>query len=306
MTTTTRSAAKKQEQPSNAPPAEDAQPGSKHKKEESPRAPSPKRAKKEEGDEQETAEQQADGYISPFLPFHPSSPNTLFSHESHGIKQEQQKAAHNGTQKETKAPSKQTSPTTSAVQPGAHDDTPSNILEKGIIYFFFRSRVNASSAPSAISDIARSHILLRPMEPDAKLANNKPIGDAGNARLFLIPKKTLPQTGRDRWTAFVEKAGVSFAQLRDEFLASSEYETKTAGTRHAPAATPVGEGVYAITSTGRESHLVYLLTLPAEMGEVQREIGLKERGSFVISTKNPEFPGPANARLPKAAEYPKE
>ena len=145
------------------------------------------------------------------------------------------------------------------------------------------------------------------MEPDAKLSStSKPIGDAGNARLFLIPKKTLPQTGRDRWTGFVEKTGVSFAQLKDEFLASSEYETKTAGTRHAPAATPVGEGVYAITSTGRESHLVYVLTLPAELGEVQREIGLKERGSFVISTKNPEFPGPKNARLPKGAEYPKE
>ncbi|KAK4039750.1 hypothetical protein C8A01DRAFT_36287 [Parachaetomium inaequale] len=294
MTTTTRSAAKKQEQPSNAPLTEEAQLGSKHKTEESAGPPSPKRAKKEVGDEQKTAKQETDG------------------HESHGKKLEHQEGQQNGTQKEheTKKPPKQQpspkKPTTSAVQPHAHDDTPSNILEKGIIYFFFRTRVNASSAPSSITDIARSHILLRPIEPDAKLANNKPIGDAGNARLCLIPKKTLPRTGRDRWTAFVEKAGVSFAQLKDEFLASSEYETKTAGTRHAPAATPVGEGVYAITSTGRESHLVYVLTLPAELGEVQREIGLKERGSFVISTKNPEFPGPANARLPKAAEYPKE
>jgi hypothetical protein len=116
----------------------------------------------------------------------------------------------------------------------------------------------------------------------------------------------LPQSGRDRWTAFVEKSGASFERLKGEFLASSEYETKTAGTRHTPSATPIGEGVYAITSTGRDSHLVYLLTLPEELGEVQREMGLKEKGSFIINTKNPQFPGPASARLPKDPEYPKE
>jgi hypothetical protein len=122
----------------------------------------------------------------------------------------------------------------------------------------------------------------------------------------VIPKKVLPQSGRDRWTAFVEKSGASFERLKGEFLASSEYETKTAGTRHTPSATPIGEGVYAITSTGRDSHLVYLLTLPEELGEVQKEMGLKEKGSFIINTKNPQFPGPASARLPKDPEYPKE
>jgi hypothetical protein len=51
---------------------------------------------------------------------------------------------------------------------------------------------------------------------------------------------------------------------------------------------------------------VYLLTLPEELGEVQKEMGLKEKGSFIINTKNPQFPGPASARLPKDPEYPKE
>jgi hypothetical protein len=224
---------------------------------------------------------------------------------------EEAQKQHNGTPKETKEtpkPSESKEPTTSAVEPQGRADTepvPSSILEKGIIYFFFRPRVNIDS-PSDVSDIARSHIILRPIEKDAKLGSG-PIGDAGNTRLCLLPKKTLPQSGRDRWTAFVEKSGASFQTLKDEFLAASEeYQTKTAGARHTPAATPVGEGVYAITSTGRASHLVYILTLPEELGEVQREIGLKERGSFVISTKNPQFPGPASARLPKAPEYPKE
>lgn len=121
-----------------------------------------------------------------------------------------------------------------------------------------------------------------------------------------MPKKVLPRSGRDRWTAFVEKAGASFAELKERFLAGAEYSTKTVGERHIPAASPAGEGVYAITRTGRESHLVYVLTLPEKLGEVQKEIGLKEKGSFVISTKNPKFPGPANTQLPKAPEYPKE
>ena len=64
MTTTTRSAAKKQEQPPSALPAEEAQPGSKHKKEESTGTPSPKRTKKQEGDGQKTAKQKTGGYIT--------------------------------------------------------------------------------------------------------------------------------------------------------------------------------------------------------------------------------------------------
>lgn len=153
--------------------------------------------------------------------------------------------------------------------------------------------------------MARSYIVLRPLGQDARIGSG-PIEDAGNSRLIAIPKKVLPQSGRDRWTAFVEKSGASFADLREKFLASNEYTTKTAGERHTPAASPVGEGVYAITKTGRSSHLVYLLTLPEKLGEVQEEIGLKEKGSFVISTKNPKYPGPANARLPNPPEYPKE
>lgn len=187
---------------------------------------------------------------------------------------------------------------------GRASSTPSNFLEKGIIYFFFRGRVNVDN-PSGISDIARSYIILRPVAEDAKIGDG-PIRDAGSARLIAIPKKTLPQSGRDRWTAFIEKSGVSFPDLKDTFLSSSDYVTKTAGERHTPAASPVAEGVYAITKTGRESHLMYLLSLPEKLGEVQKEIGLKEKGSFVITTKNPEYPSPPNARLPKPPDYPEE
>ncbi len=193
----------------------------------------------------------------------------------------------------------------SAVEAGGRDvDVSSNILEKGIIYFFFRARVNVDE-PQDTNDIARSYMVLRPLPHNAKLGEG-PIGDQGNNRLLAIPKKVLPISGKDRFMCFVEKAKTSFQELKDDFMSASDYATKTAGTSHSPPVTPVAEGIYAITTTGRESHLAYMLTIPSELGEVKRDIGLREVGSFVTSIKNPEQKGPANASLGKAPEYPKE
>lgn len=89
-------------------------------------------------------------------------------------------------------------------------------------------------------------------------------------------------------------------------LSSSDYTTKTAGARRTPAAAPIGEGVYAITKTGRDTHLAYILTIPSELSEVQDEVGLRQRGSYMTSAKNPEAAAPANASLPQGAEYPQE
>lgn len=181
--------------------------------------------------------------------------------------------------------------------------TPSSILEKGIIYFFFRGRVGINE-PTDVNDIARSYIVLRPVPHGAKLGDG-PIGDAGNNRMLALPKKVLPVSPKDRFMTFVEKANVSMDDIKSQ-LSSSDYATKTAGARHTPAATPIGEGVYAITQTGRETHLAYILTIPSELGEIQQGVGLRQRGSYITSAKNPQSSGPANANLPHGAEYPKE
>lgn len=193
-----------------------------------------------------------------------------------------------------------------AVQKSSERDesTPSSILEKGIIYFFFRGRVGIDE-PSEVGDLARSYIVLRPLPHGAKLGEGA-IGDAGNNRLLALPKKVLPKSPRDRFMIFVEKAKTSMDDIKDNHLTSSDYETKTAGARHTPAATPIAEGVYAITTTGRESHLAYILTIPSELSEVQEDIGLRERGSFITSVKNPQYSGPAGANLPQGPEYSKE
>ena len=198
-----------------------------------------------------------------------------------------------------------TTTTDDAVEESSKRDesTPSSILEKGIIYFFFRGRVGIDE-PSNVDDVARSYIVLRPIPHGSKLGDG-PIGDAGTNRLLALPKKVLPTSPKDRFMIFVEKAKASMEDIKSSF-ASSDYATKTAGTRHTPAATPIGEGVYAITTTGRESHLAYILTIPSELSEVQKDVGLQERGSFVTSVKNPQYAGPANATLPEGPKYPQE
>ncbi|MCJ1360608.1 MAG: hypothetical protein MMC33_010616 [Icmadophila ericetorum] len=187
--------------------------------------------------------------------------------------------------------------------PKRDDSTPSSILEKGIIYFFFRGRVGIDE-PSQVDEIARSYIVLRPLPHGAKLGEGA-IGDAQNSRLLALPKKVLPLSGRDRFMVFVEKANASMEEIKS-VMGASDYMTKTAGARHTPAMAPVGEGIYAVTTTGRESHLAYMITIPSELSEVQQDIGLKEQGSFVTSVKNPKYEGPANANLPKGADFTKE
>ncbi|POS78467.1 hypothetical protein DHEL01_v203140 [Diaporthe helianthi] len=187
---------------------------------------------------------------------------------------------------------------------GREGATASNILEKGVIYFFHRGRVGIDH-PTKVSDIARTFILLRPIPKDAQLTEG-PIGDAGNSRLIAIPKKKLPKTGRDRWIALVEKASASFEDLRNDFLPANDYNTKTAGVRHSPAAVPIGQGVYALTTTGRESHLAYMLSTPHNLGEVQTTIGLEEKGSWILSTRNPQYPAPNNTGLPEGPQYSQE
>ncbi|KAL5337323.1 hypothetical protein BJX70DRAFT_248843 [Aspergillus crustosus] len=184
------------------------------------------------------------------------------------------------------------------------DIVPSNILEKGIIYFFYRGRVNVHG-PHSIQDIARSFFVLRPTPLGASLDREQGAADTGaKCRLMMLPKKSYPRSGKDREMAFVEKAGISVKELQETFIAGDTYETSTRGTREVPEAKPYAEGVYAITSTKRATHLVYHITLPGKLSEIQQDFGLSERGSWLVQSRNPKFPSPPSAHLPKEPEYP--
>ncbi|KAI5302515.1 hypothetical protein KEM56_000629 [Ascosphaera pollenicola] len=186
---------------------------------------------------------------------------------------------------------------------GEKDEPPSNVLEKGIIYFFFRGRVGVED-PESLEDVARSFIVLRPLPLDSTLAGGA-LADEHNCRLIMLPKKTFPTSPKQRYMAFVEKAKVDVKTIRDSF-AGEDHETKTRGIRHTPAATPYAEGVYAITHSKSTSHLAYVLTIPQHATEIQTDFGLADRGSFIVASKNPKYPGPQYAQLPKGPDYPSE
>lgn len=184
-------------------------------------------------------------------------------------------------------------------------EMPSNILEKGVVYFFTRNRVSVDEAES-VGDLQRTFFVLRPIPQGAKLTDG-PIQDLKNNRLFALPKKVFPKSHNDRFMAFVEKANTTIQDLKDNFFQGTEYNTQTQGTRHTDPVTPVAEGVYLITRTeDATTHLVYSTTIPADIGEVQKDLGINEQGSFIISVKNPERSGPASASLPQKPDFSKE
>jgi hypothetical protein len=92
---------------------------------------------------------------------------------------------------------------------------PSNILEKGLIYFFTRNRVGIDDADS-VGDLQRTFFVLRPLPTGAKLGDGA-IPDLKNNRLFALPKKTFPKSHNDRFMAFVEKANTTIQDLKDNF-----------------------------------------------------------------------------------------
>ncbi|CAG7961081.1 unnamed protein product [Penicillium nalgiovense] len=182
----------------------------------------------------------------------------------------------------------------------------SNILEKGFIYFFFRPRVNIEE-PQDIGDVSRSFFVLRPTVLGAEFDEGQgPVDKDAKCRLMILPKKKYPTSPKERDMGFVEKAGQTMQELHEKFITGKTYETSTRGERHVEEARPYAEGVYAITSTPRASHLAYILTIPTELGDVQDDFGLQERGSWIVQSKSPKFAGPPVGRLPKDPEYPPE
>ncbi|KAF1835043.1 tetrapyrrole biosynthesis, uroporphyrinogen III synthase [Decorospora gaudefroyi] len=234
------------------------------------------------------------------------------------VDQKKEDDAENATEADTTAQDKQEDKSNSAAKEStANEDgavqessqrakqVPSNILEKGVIYFFTRNRVGIEDADS-VGDLQRTFFVLRPMPTGTKLGDGA-LADDNKNRLFALPKKVFPKSHSDRFMAFVEKANTTIKELKESFMGANEYETKTQGTRRTEPVAPIAEGVYAITRTeDRTTHLVYSTTIPSELGEVQEDLGIKDQGSFIMSVKNPERSGPPAGQLPQKPDFPKE
>jgi hypothetical protein len=132
-------------------------------------------------------------------------------------------------------------------------------------------------------------------------ANSKTLKEESpRYRLFVIGKKSLPEirtTEARRSERYWAKVGGVFEnpqELTSELL-SDEF-------RKGDAARPVGEGKYAIVKHQDHAELAYVLEMPEEPGEAQRELGIEKEASYIVSIINPKVPVPAG--YPSSEELP--
>jgi hypothetical protein len=176
------------------------------------------------------------------------------------------------------------------------DNPEPEVLEQGDIYFFYRPKKGAEEV-KGIEDVRRFFMVTGP----EKSENTKENSDKSQFyRLFVIGKKSLPEIRKtearasDRYWARVGGIFQNPDELTKELL-SDEF-------RKGDAARPVGEGKYAIVRHQNHSELAYILEMPEQPGEAQKELGIQKEASYVISVINPKRPAPAG--YPSTEEQP--
>jgi hypothetical protein len=79
-------------------------------------------------------------------------------------------------------------------------------------------------------------------------------------------------------------------------MGEQRYNTRTVGQRYVGPSRPVGRGWYALTlqqtnpPSSRSVKLIYALSHPSDMGDVQTELGLTQSGTVAMTMRNPTQP----------------
>jgi hypothetical protein len=188
------------------------------------------------------------------------------------------------------------------------------VLEKGDIFFFYRPKAKVIDDGSggdvkSIEDIRRFFMVTataanteneQQQQFDGTNSKTPKEGESPRYRLFVIGKKSLPEirtTEARRSERYWAKVGGIFEnpqELTGELL-SDEF-------RKGDAARAVGEGKYAIVKHQDHAELAYVLEMPEEPGEAQRELGIEKEASYIVSIINPKVPVPAG--YPSSEEPP--
>ena len=165
--------------------------------------------------------------------------------------------------------------------------TQPEVLEYGDIYFFYRPKVGSPEVKS-IDDVRRFFMVTAPEETTTK--SDKEKTQRQLYRLFVIGKKSLPEIRQsearssERYWARVGGIFERPEELTKELL-SDEF-------RKGDLARPVGEGKYAIVKHQNHAEIAYILELPKEPGEAQKELGIEKEASYIVTVINPVKPVP--------------
>jgi hypothetical protein len=182
-------------------------------------------------------------------------------------------------------------------------------LEQGDIFFFYRPKVSSQEIKS-IDDVRRFYMVLCP-EDEQKIIDNTNNDTNINAkkkkiyRLLIIGKKSLPEIRRTEARSserfWAQVGGIFYDSKKlGEDLTAEEF-------RKGDAARPVGEGKYAIIEHQNHTELAFILEMPQEIGEAQKELGIQKEATYIITVINPNKPVPegystAQAERPKYPE----
>jgi hypothetical protein len=193
----------------------------------------------------------------------------------------------------------------------SEDNTTTNsnaeILEQGDIYFFYRPKKDAEEV-KAVEDVRRFFMVTAPEKRSGGgEGRNSSDNKSELYRLFVIGKKSLPEVRKtearvsERYWARVGGIFKDANELTKELL-SDEF-------RRGDAARPVGEGKYAIVKHHQNhTELAYILEMPKEPGEAQKELGIKKEASYIVSVINPKKPVASSVadggRYPSTEEIP--
>jgi len=198
-----------------------------------------------------------------------------------------------------------------------NQETTAEVLEKGDIFFFYRPKTKIVDDSSdgdvkSIDDIRRFFMVTATTTTAANTENEQQQQfDGTNSktpkeeesqryRLFVSGKESLPEIRTSearRSERYWAKVGGIFEnpqELTSELL-SDEF-------RRGDAARPVGEGKYAIVKHQDHAELAYVLEMPEEPGEAQRELGIEKEASYIVSIINPKVPVPTG--YPSSEEPP--
>jgi hypothetical protein len=199
-----------------------------------------------------------------------------------------------------------------------NQEATAQVLEKGDIFFFYRPKTKIVGDGSggdvkSIEDIRRFFMVTATAAVAANTENEQQQqqfdgtnsktpkeSESPRYRLFVIGKKSLPEIRTSearRSERYWAKVGGIFdnpQKLTSELL-SDEF-------RKGDAARPVGEGKYAIVKHHDHAELAYVLEMPEEPGEAQRELGIEKEASYIVSIINPKVPVPAG--YPSSEEPP--
>jgi hypothetical protein len=165
------------------------------------------------------------------------------------------------------------------------------ILEQGDIYFFYRPKKNAQEV-KGIEDVRRFFMVTAPENEKNK---------SRFYRLFVIGKKSLPEIRTSEARAserYWARVGGIFEDQNDLIrdLFSDEF-------RKGDVARPAGVGKYVLVRHQNHTELAYILEIPEEPGEAQKELGIEKEASYIISVINPTKPTPSG--YPSSGESPK-